>query len=154
LEGAAAPDSGGRGAGWQVAAWAWSPAGVCPGVLSPAGRGTAAAGCALRSLGSLSVLAVLELPSSLAGVADESKPWSPGRPGTGRERVKKKRDLAAGASGLASFPRFFPLASSAALVSIVLEEEVAALSFGTLIPRSTVNTNINSGDSTSQEIQR
>lgn len=92
----------------------------------------------------------------LFGLLGSSIVWSPRwppagssvRPGTGRESVKKKRDLAAGASGLASFPRSFPLAFVTGLVSTVLREEAATLSSLTLIPKSTVNTNTNSSYST------
>ena len=48
---------------------------------------------------------------------------------------------------MASFPRLSPLASAAALVSIVLGEEAATLSSWMLIPRSTVKANMNSSHS-------
>lgn len=111
LEGAAPPDSGARGAASQVAPKAWSAAWAGPRLLSGPGPCAAAAGSPRLSLGSLFPGALLELTSSFPGPVDESVAWSPVRPGTGRESVKKKRDLAAGASALASFPRFFPLAS-------------------------------------------
>lgn len=138
-------DSGGEGANGPVAGRVCCLASVLPGVLSGACPGAAATGSTPCSLGSLFSGAVLGMTSNLPDAADESVPWSPGRPGTGRESVKKKWDLAAGALVLASFPRFFPLASPTAWASIVLGEEVATLSFKLLIPKSTVNTNINSG---------
>lgn len=114
LDGASAWDSGGEGASGLVAGRVCCLASVHPGVLSGAGPGAAATGSAPCSLGSLFSGAVPGLTSSLPDAADESVPWSPGRPGTGRESVKKKWDLAAGALGLDPFPRFFPLASATA----------------------------------------
>lgn len=147
LEGAAPPDSGGRGAGPGVAARPWWSAGVRPGVLSGPGPRAAAGRRAMLSLAPLSPRAPAELTSGCPGArggSDESSPRSPVRPGTGRERGKKKCDLAAGARGLASFPGFFLLAAATALVSTVLGEEAATLSSWTLIPKSTANTNTHS----------
>lgn len=147
LAGAAAPaaDGGCSGPGLAGRPSAW--AGVCPGVLSGPGLGAAANGSAMGSLGPLFPGALSELTSSRTDPLDESVAWSPVRPGTGRESVKKKRDLAAGARGLASFPRLSPLASAAAPVSIVSGEEAATVSSRTPAPRSTVKANMNSGHS-------
>lgn len=146
LEGAAPTDSGGRGAGPRQAGRPWR-SGVWTGVLSGPGPRAAAGHRAMLSLAPLSPRAPAELTSGCPGArggSDESSPRSPARPGTGRERGKKKCDLAAGAQGLASFPRFFPPAAATALVSTVWGEEVATLSSWTLIPKSTANTNTNS----------
>lgn len=103
LSGAAAPDSRRRvlpAQGWQEALRLGreSARGFYPGHA----RCSCHPGRAMGSLGSLFPGALSELTSSLTDLLDESVAWSPVRPGTGRGR---QANLAAGAWGLASFPR-------------------------------------------------